>query len=346
MSSRDPSKRKIERKIGSLEPSFEEWLATVDLLAPLILRILMEAYSTGVGRHPYPPLSMFKGSLLRTQSDSLRQVCRKLRRNKDLRKLVGLRKVPKHQTFSAFIQRIGPERFRRINNLLVLEIRKQYPDFGKILSVDGTFVKAFAKNDLGNRSSSDPDARFGFKEKKNGKNILDFGYRSTQPCDATLGLPLFSITTPANASESKLYRTILRQTKDLGIDFKVVTADKLFDSNLNNALTLGYGAIPIIALNTRGSKQAKKTGKRQGDRILPIQRGTKEWRYYYRKRSVSERGFSSLKKQLHFADLKTRGLARVACHFTLCIIAKLVTALSAFRLGRQDLSRSVVPWGY
>jgi transposase len=289
---------------------------------------------------------MFKGLLLRTRINSLRQVCRKLRRDKHLLALTGLPKAPTHQAFSVFISRIGPERFRLINNLLVKELKKHYPDFGKIISVDGTFVKAFAKNNLGKTSSTDSDARFGFKEKKNGKRVLDFGFRGTVPVDIKRELPLLSITTGANASESKLYRTILRQTKDLGIDFEVVTADRLFDSNLNNALTLGYKAIPIIGLNTRGSKRAKRTGKRLGDKNLPIQRGTKEWRRYYRMRSASERVFSSLKKQLNFADLKTRGLARVACHFTVCVIAKLLTALSALRLGREDLTRSVLPWSY
>lgn len=346
MPSQNPSKKRIGRKLASQQPSFVEWMATVDSLSTQIGPILFQAYSTGCGRRPYPPLGMFKGLLLRTRYNSLRQMCQKLRSDKHLLELVGLQKVPTHQTFSAFIRRIGPERFRLINNLLVDELKKQCPDLGKIISVDGTFVKAFAKNNLGKRSSTDPDALFGFKEKKNGKRVLDFGYRSTVPCDAKLELPLFSVTTPANASESKLYRTILRQTKDLGINFEIVTADKLFDSRLNNELTIAYKAIPIIGLNTRGSKRAKKTGKRLGDKILPIQRGTKEWRRFYRMRTASERVFSSLKKQLNFADLKTRGLARVACHFTMCIIAKLLTALSAFRLGRGDLTRSVLPWSY
>ncbi len=347
MSSQDPSKRKIRRKSASRQPSIEEWMATVDSLASAILVILCEAYSTGSGRHPYPPVGMFKGLLLRTRYDSLRQVCQRLRKDKHLLQLVGLPKAPTHQAFSAFISRIGPERFRLINNLLIAELQKDYPDLGKIISVDGTVVKAFAKANRGDRSSTDPDARWGFKEKKKGRIVYEFGYRSTVPCDAKYELPLFSVTTSANGSESKLYSSILRQTKDLGINFEVVPADKLFDSNLNNALTVGYGAIPIIGLNTRGSKQAKKTGKRVGDkRHLIIQRKKKEWRHYYRMRPASERAFSSLKKQLNFADLKTRGLARVACHFTICIIAKLLAALSAHRLGRDDLGRSVLPWSY
>lgn len=321
-------------------------MATLDSLAYLILPILWDAYSHS-GRPPYPPFGMFKALLLRTRYPSLRQICRKLRRDKVLLELTGLPKAPTHQALSAFIHRIGPERFRSINNILVAELKKCYPNFGKIISIDGTFVKAYAKNNHGDWSSTDPDAQFGFKEKKNGKTVLDFGFRATVPVDAELELPLFAITTGANASESKLYPTILRQTKDLDIDFEVVTADKLFDSNLNNSLTIGYGAAPIIALNPRGSKQAKKTGKRVGDKShLIYQRGTKKWRHFARMRIASERVFSSLKKQLNFADLKTRGLVRVACHFTLCIIAKLLAALSAHVLGRDDLGRSVLPWSY
>jgi hypothetical protein len=155
-----------------------------------------------------------------------------------------------------------------------------------------------------------------------------------------------AVITPANANESRLYPTILRQTKDLGINFEVVTADRLFDSRRNLAITMGYGGKPVIGLNTRGSKYAKQHGRRRGDAILPIPRGSPEWRHYYSMRPASERVFSSLKEQLGFATLKARGLARVASFFMLCIIGKLLSALTAARLGREDLSRSVLAWSY
>lgn len=346
MESQDPSKEKLAPSHWLKAPSIEDWMATTDALRPVIEPILREVYSNRRGRPPYCPFSMFKALLYRTRIGSLRQLCRKLKADKRLLELTGLPRVPTHQSFSVFVNRLGFERFRAINNLILAELSKFWPDLGKIVSVDGTVVKAFAKRNLGDRSTTDPDARLGFKEKLQKRPLFIFGYRATVCCDAERELPLVTIVTPANANESKLYPTILRQTRDLGINFEVVTADKLFDSKRNIALTIGYKAIPIIGLNPRGSKTAKQTGKRRGDVILPVQRDSERWRYYYSMRSASERLFASLKEQLGFAALKTRRLGRVASYFLLCTIAKLLTALSAARLGRSDLIRSVIPWSY
>jgi transposase len=344
MPSQDPSKEKIPLT-SAQEPSIEDWMATADTLRSRIEPILLDAYS-GRGRPPYPPFGMFKALLYRTRITSLRQLCRKLKVDKRLLSLTGLSQVPTHQTFSVFINRLGDVRFKAINNLLINELKKIWPDLGRIMSVDGTTVKAWARNNLRKRSATDPDARFGFKEKILDKPFFVFGYRATIACDAEREIPLLTVVTSANANESRLYPTILRQTKDLGIDFQVVTADKLFDSRRNLAITLGYRAIPIIGLNTRGSSYAKRHGRRRGDVILPIQRDSERWRYYYAMRSASERLFSSLKEQLGFTTLKARGLARAASFFILCVIAKLLASLTAVRLGRTDLTKSVLAWSY
>lgn len=344
MPSQDPSKEKIPVNSGP-EPSIEAWMATADTLRSRIEPILTEAYS-GRGRPPYPPFSMFKALLYRTRISSLRQLCRKLKSDKRLFRLTELPRVPTHQTFSVFINRLGDARFRAINNLLVNALMEFWPDLGKIISVDGTVVKAYAKRNLGDRSTTDPDARLGFKEKIRDKPFFQFGYRATVACDAEREIPILTVVTPANVNESRLYPSILRQTKDMGINFEVVTADKLFDSRRNLAITIGYGAIPIIGLNTRGSKYAKQHGRRRCDVILPVQRNSERWRQYYAMRSASERVFSSLKEQLGFASLKARRLARVASFFMICVIGKLLTALTAARLGREDLTRSVLAWSY
>jgi transposase len=320
-------------------------MATADTLRSRIEPILLDPYS-GRGRPPYPPFNMFKALLYRTRITSLRQLCRKLRADKRLFALTGLPRVPPHQTFSVFINRLGDTRFRAINNLLISELKKVWPDLGRVVSVDGTVVKGWAKNNAGKRSTTDPDARFGFKEKILSKPYFVFGYRATVACDAEREIPLLTVVTPANANESRLYPTILRQTKDLGINFEVVTADRLFDSRRNIAITIGYGGKPVIGLNTRGSKYAKEHGRRRGDAILPIQRNSEEWKHYYAMRSASERVFASLKEQLGFTTLKARRLARVASFFMLCVIGKLLTALTAARLNRTDLSRSVLVWSY
>jgi hypothetical protein len=290
---------------------------------------------------------MLKALLYRTRTESLRQLCLELQSNPRLLGLTGLSKVPSHQTFSNFVTRIGEERLGRISGLVVGELRKYWSDFGEIISVDGTVVKAYARNNRGIRSTTDPDARFGYKEHKpSGKPDFEFGYRLTIASDGRYEVPITGVTTPANANESRLYPSILGQARNLGLPFEVVVADAQYDSRRNLWLTIGYGAKPVIQLNPRASKMAKLTGTRRSDAILPIRRNSPEWKRYQAMRSASERVNSALKDHVGLKTLKTRRLQRVAAFFWACMLAKQLFALSAARLGRNDLARSSLAWCY
>jgi transposase len=346
MESQDSSQEKLAPN-SDLEPSLEEWMATVDSLKQQIEPILREAYPNKRGRPSYPTLSMFKAYLCRIRMPSLRQLHERLTKDMRLLALTGLCRAPTHQTFSNFFIRLGFERFLRILILLVRALKRVHPSLGKHLSIDGTVVKAFARRNRGFLSRADPDARLGFKEiKSGGKPDFEFGYRVTIGCDTDLELPVAFAITPANANESRLMLRILRQAKEQEIAFEYVIADKAYDSRLNHAIILSHKAIPIIPMNPRGSKIAKETGRRPSDVLLPIRRNSERWRELYAKRSASERLFSSLKEHGGFRTLKTRRLNRVSSYLTLCMIGKLLAALSAIRLGRNDLTRSMLVWSY
>lgn len=321
-------------------------MATIDSLRWAIEPIIKEPYSGRRGRPPYDPLCVLKAILYRTRTDSLRQLCRELRSNPRLLRLMGLAKVPPHQTFSVFLKRIGEERLRRISQLIVVELRNYWPDFGRILSVDGTVVKAFAKRNRGFLSTTDPDARLGYKEHRSGKPVFEFGYRFTIASDGQREIPITCITKPANANESRLFPAILKQVRNLGIQFEVLIGDAQYDSKRNIWLTIAYGAKPIIPLNPRSSKTAKQTGTRRADAILPIARNSPEWKRYLAMRSSSERVNSSLKDLVGLETLKVRRLPQIAAFFWICAIAKQLFALSAARLGRDELCRSVLVWCY
>ena len=164
-------------------PSMVSFLATVEVLAPRFGPILNEAYAGRRGRPPYAPLSMLKSILFRTRTESLRQLSRELQSNTELRLAVGLSRPPTHQAFAFFVNRIGPERLQRISELVIAELRHYWPDFGEALSVDGTVVKAYARRNHGFLSSTDPDARLGYKEHCAGKPRFEFGYRFTPHSD-------------------------------------------------------------------------------------------------------------------------------------------------------------------
>jgi len=214
------------------------------------------------------------------------------------------------------------------------------------MSIDGTVVKAYAKRNHGFLSVTDPDARLGYKEHRSGKPTFEFGYRFTIATEAKYEVPITGVTTPANTNENRVFPIILKQAKNLGLPLDVVTADAQYDSRRNLWLTIGYGAKPVIALNPRSSKSAKQTGSRRGDAILPIRRNSTEWKRYLAMRSASERVNSALKDHVGLKTLKARGLSRVTTFFWICVLTKQLFALSAARLGRDDLSRSILVWCY
>jgi hypothetical protein len=239
---------------------------------------------------------------------------------------------------SNFIIRLGEERLRRIFNILTKALKKLYPALGKYLSIDGTVIKSYARRNRGFRSRTDPDARLGFKEvKAGGKKDFEFGYRATIACDTELEAPVEFTVTPANANETRLMPRILRQTKESELDFEYVMADKQYDSRLNRTLIIYYKAKPIIP---------SKKGRKYADNLDPIRQNTDEWKELYAKRPASERLFASLKEHGGFRALKSRRLTRVTAYLTLCLIGKQLAALSAIRLGRTDLVRSMVAWSY
>jgi transposase len=325
-------------------PSIEDFLATVESLSVEIKLILFEAYSGVRGRPPYNPLAMLKAVLYRTRTQSLRQLCKELIANKRLLQLIGLPRVPTHQTFSVFINRIGEDRARRISQIVIRELKKHWPDFGRIISVDGTVVKAYAKRNRGFHSTTDPSARLGYKDHRSGKPVFEFGYRMIIATDTEREIPIAGITKPANANESRLFPDVLRQVKNNKIDFEVVIADAQYDSRKNMWTTIAYKAKPIIPLNPRSSQKVKITGKRSADFYLPIQRNSPQWKKYLAMRSSSERLNSVLKKHLGLESLKVRSLNRVSAFFTICIMARQLQALTAARLVRPELCRQVLVW--
>jgi hypothetical protein len=230
--------------------------------------------------------------------------------------------------------------------MIVGEIKGYWSDFGQVLSVDGTVVKAYAKRNHGFLSATDPDARLGYKEHCSGKPSFEFGYRFTILTDARYEVPITGITTPANTNENRVFPILLKCVRDLNLPLEVVIADAQYDSRRNLWLAISHGAKPVIALNPRSSKTAKQTGSRRGDAILPIRRNSPEWKRYLAMRSASERVNSALKDHVGLKTLKSRRLSRVATFFWICVLTKQLFALSAARLGRDDLSRSHLVWCY
>src|SRR5439155_2347472 len=105
-----------------------------------------------------------------------------------------------------------------------------------------------------------------------------------------------------------------------GFQPETCAMDKGYDNPRVIAETRERGCVPIVAL--------RKTSPIPLDRI-PY--GSPEWKRLYGGRAAVEREFGRLKMDYGLAPLRVRGLARVALHADLTMLARLSQALARTR---------------
>jgi transposase len=296
-------------------------------------------------RPPHPPLAMFKALIYQRlkQIPSWRKLASTLKADPDLIAQLGFQRPPCHDSFSEFAIRIGDETLGELFVGFVERIRAAVPDLGKnVVAVDATLVRGYAKPRPPRRQKTDPNAAWGVSGDKFGKPLYVYGYKLQVMSDADYELPLTFTVASANKSEMTLFPDHLKQLLNRGNNPRVLLADAGYDSKKNTLLCLKYGIKPVIAINPR------RTGrkKRRGDYLLPIQRDSEMWDYYYSKRSAAERLFSRLKLELGLLHLKRRTIPRVKFHLAICLIAMLVVAHASLSNGHPELSLSVEQWRY
>ena len=296
-------------------------------------------------RPPHPPLAMFKALIYQRlkQIPSWRKLASTLKADPDLTAQLGFRRPPSFDSISEFAIRIGDEILQEVFLGFVARIREYLPDFGmNAVAVDATLVGGYSKPRPRGHRKTDPDTAWGVSGEKFGKPLYVYGYKLQVISDAHYELPISFVVAPANRSEMTLFAEHLKQLLTQGDKPQVILADAGYDSKRNSLLCLKNGIAPVIAINPR------RTGKkrRRADYLLPIQRDSELWDYYYSKRSAAERLFSRLKLELGLLHLKRRTLSKVRFHFTMCLIAMLVVALASLSNGRAELSLSVEHWRY
>jgi transposase len=129
--------------------------------------------NSGKGRPRYPVRSMLLALLfMRFEAiPSLRKLCRRLERRSFAREICEFTgdRAPKHNTFSLFIRRAGPDTIEG----LFTELRDQALTMGVVdpetsvkVSLDSTFMKAYSRR--GRKGGlSDRGARVGKTERRN-----------------------------------------------------------------------------------------------------------------------------------------------------------------------------------
>src|SRR4030067_549018 len=136
----------LETLFGKVDLSFAE-------------KVLNESYHAkdSVGRPPRSPLSVFKAHLLRRlrHVPSDRMLVRQLRKDPPLRRLCDIEaSEPPYgiAVLSRFKAKVGPERLMRIVDHAVEVLVKKGRIKGETLTLDSTFIKAYSRRNMDNRT--------------------------------------------------------------------------------------------------------------------------------------------------------------------------------------------------
>lgn len=139
----------------------------------------------------------------------------------------------------------------------VTELKKRLPDLGETIAIDGTDISTYASKYK--KTNSDPNAKWGFKKKGENDKYVWLGYKLQLLADAKYEIPIASLITTANVSDSVSLIPLLEKTKDLLKDEfkpKHILADAGYDAKENYRYIVERAkSIPIILMNPRRAKK-------------------------------------------------------------------------------------------
>ena len=290
------------------------------------------------GRPPRSPLGLFKAHLLRRlrRIPSDRMLVRQLWKDPRLKRICDIEAdEPPYgiAVLSRFRSKVGPERLMRIVDEAVEVLVKKGRIKGETLAMDSTFVKAYSRRSLDNRTGySDHESRVGRAVK-----AKDLGYRLHLAVDARSEMPVAMTVASANENEKKhslkLFEKASRHVKS-----RMLVADPQYSSQILRDDALKEGTMPVIPYPRNQKKGVR--GVLRVDRKFKSH-GPQELRRAYRKRVAVERVFSRLKNLVGLTQHNLRGLAKITFHSQLCVIAMLLTAQAALNTHRPSKARSI-----
>ena len=303
--------------------------------------------NSGKGRPRYPVRSMLLTLLfMRFEAiPSLRKLCRRLERRRYARKICEFTEdtTPKHNTFSLFISRAGPNTIEG----MFMELRDQALKMGIVdsdlavkVSVDSTFMKANSRR--GRKGGlSDRGARVGKTDRRN----YELGWRA-HTVTSMSALPLTYIVRAANVNDKDLVDPLLKQAPRLvkrhGKRISYVIADRQYYSADVFAAVRKLGAEPVIPYLSNVKDPLidlwlTKRFKVKGDpRLVKL----------YKLRMSVERNFKAGKLELMMENLRWREVAKVRMHVALCFACIYAVAILAHRIGRPELANSIAAFTY
>jgi hypothetical protein len=224
------------------------------------------------GRDEWPVRAVWNSILAGVvyQHGSIESLRRELSRNGQLRWLCGFKTgrlgkpVPPASTYTRFLKKLlgMTEEIEAMFDGLIEQLRKELPDLGQVLALDGKALRSVARRApkaQGRDGRRDLDADTGAKsywvEQENGNRWKQvkywFGYKLHLVVDANYELPVGFRVTRASCSEipegKELIQALKQKHPGIVGRCEYLTADKgLDDTELNTMLWDEYGIKPLI----------------------------------------------------------------------------------------------------
>lgn len=290
------------------------------------------------GRPPRSPLGLFKAHLVKRLKHipSDRMLVRQMWKDPRLKKICDIEADESPYgiaVLSRFRSKVGPKRLARVVDHAIKVLVAKGRIKGEALALDSTFIKAYSRRNLDNRTGySDPESRIGRAVK-----AKDLGYRLHLAVDVKSELPIAMIVVSANENEKKHSINLFSKASEY-VKPKKLLADSQYSAANLRETALVHGALPVIPYPRNQRKGVK--GILRVDRKFRSH-GPQKFRRAYKKRVAVERVFSRLKNLASLTQHNLRGLAKVTFHSQLCIIIMLLTAQAAINTHNKCKSRSI-----
>jgi IS5 family transposase len=211
-------------------------------------RILNEPFHRAgtPGRPQRSPLGIFKAHLVKQLKHipSDRMLVRQMWKDPRLKKVCD---IEANETpygiavLSRFRSKVGPERLSRILDQAVEVLVKKGRIKSEALALDSTFIKAYSRRNLDNRTGySDPDSRTGRAIKSK-----DLGYRLHLAVDVKSELPIAMIVVSTNENEKKHSISLFKKASE-HVKPKKLLADSQYSAANLRETAADCGTLPII----------------------------------------------------------------------------------------------------
>jgi hypothetical protein len=249
-------------------------------------------------------------------------------------------KIPTRTIISRAADKFGIEIFREITidivkNCMSLGLMK-----GRFVGVDGTLIKSNTNPHKNKETKDYTDIEAGLYV--HGNYIKGIGFLSFKLTDIEFGLPMLVLCYKGSANENPLLREIFTQFfETYGFYPSMLSADKGMDSSTNNDFCKEFGISAYIQTRNFGNKELIKTEK--GKTFHPNYVEITDPRVLERianRRTESERQFSNDKWGYRRDRMSNRGGNEAELYMLVTMITTLLTAITAFYVGRPDLIRS------